>query len=167
MPCRSKDILRSDKEGFIDLTMTQFAATRMLGAGECLLKRVETNNKIIQLNYGTMIANLLPMESDGSFEIETPIVSVSVSGAQFKPKPKNNHFMVIHEKNKTGPSRSTVISKQGDVNVRVKESHTAVTVLEGRMLRVEEHAFAPTARNASEEELLPLAKANSIYINID
>ena len=168
MPCRMNDIIRSDKDGFIDITMKKFAAFRMVGATECLLKKIETDERIIQLNYGTVQINLKPLSSNGSLTIETPIVIASVNGSQFTPEPKNNIFMVIHVKSKNKSTPVTfLVTKQGGLNVQVKESHTSIKMLETQALEVAEGAFAPVARNATEEELQPLEKANGIYITED
>ena len=167
MPCKLNDILRSDKDGFIDITMKLFAAARLTGATECRIEEVQTNNRHLKLNYGTLLVNLKPLPPDGSFAIETPIVIASVNSAQFTPKPKNNLFLVQHFKPKEGIPYTVAITRAGNLSVFVKESHTTVTMLEEQVLEIKEGSFAPTARNATEEDLVPLEKANSIYITED
>ena len=167
LPCKPNDILRSDKDGFVDLTMKLFAGARLQGAGECLLVKTESNNRSIKLNYGAILVNLKPLPPDGSYEIETPIMIASVSSSQFTPNPKNNLFLVEHVKPKDGDPYSVAITRVGNLSILMKETSTTITMLEGQIVEVPEHAFAPTARNASEENLERLAKANSIYITED
>ena len=167
MPCQPNDIIRSDKDGYVDITMKSFVGTRMIGSTECQLAQINTSNRLLKLNYGTLMVNLKPLSADGSYKIETPTIIVSVEGAQFTSEPKNYLFLVDYIQPKEGKPYNIVMSRQGTVNVFVKESHTGLTVIEGRMVRVEEDAFAPTARNASDEEMERLAKSNSIYITED
>ncbi len=139
----------------IDVTMNGKAGFRMHNSAECVMENINPSNSYVKVNVGFLLVNMKPLDRGDTFDFETPNAVISVKGTQFS---------IRVEKKGQPTAMTTVVVRNGSVQVRVKASSATITVLEGQTLELPPNTYIPSQRTATEEETAPLERISAVYI---
>ena len=154
----NNDILKTDVDGKMDITMNQLAAARFYGSAECVLDNIQSGSTHLELNDGQGLFNLKASPSGGSFVVETKnIIATATLIAQFWCKTEGDGNNV----------KTVFVVKKGQIQVTVKASGSTINVLEGQALNISSDNFISAPRNATEAESKTVRNINAIIIDSD
>ena len=158
MTLENNDVLKTDVDGKLDITMNQIAAASFFGSAECVLDNIQSGSTHLTLNNGQGLFNLKTSPSGGSFIVETQNATATATLlTQFLCKTET-----------TGDKASSVfVVRKGQIQIIVKASGSTINVLEGQALDISLSNFISAPRNATEKEFNTVRGANSIIIDSD
>jgi len=154
VPMNGMDILRTESDGQVDVTLNGLAGFRLLGNTECVLVSQAVGAMAIRVTKGNVILNLKELPAGTSFSMETPTVIAAVRGTQFWGRVDSA----------AGSPVSTIAVRQGRVSLTVKASGEVISLLEGQALDVPKGDATPERRPALEAELEAMRQADYIAI---
>jgi hypothetical protein len=156
MPLLDGDILRTESDGMMDLSLNNLAGVRYKSNSEGVLVTGNESEMHLTLKKGAALLNVKKLPSGGDMEFETPMaVAVVADAAQFSCD-------ILPAENNTNKTVITV--RRGTIRVRTAESGVTIAVLTGQSVDVVEKAFVPAARNATDEEIKTADEAKNVYI---
>lgn len=152
------DLIKTGKGAQVDISMQERAGVRLLSGTETSIKKLMSNQALLELKIGNIIANLEKYGEGSKFEVETPIAILGVRGTQFWGRVEDPRV----------PIGTTFAVREGTVNVRVKESNEAFILEEGEALDIPwDESKEPVEREAYEDEMEALEQAEEIEIEED
>ena len=149
------DLLKTEKDSFLEVTLNGLAGFRILGESECRLVSVTDSVMQVRLETGRMLCNVKPLESGTRYLVETPLATAIVRGTQ---------FMVDIQKQDRA-TKVTFAVKKGYVEVSMNDGSSLVTLAEGQAVDVSnENLVASPPRSLSENDGDKMAGISSVYL---
>ena len=158
MLIQKNDILKTDTNGTVSVTMNQLSGIRFQTASECLFENIKSGGVHLNMSSGLALVNTKSMPTGGKFTLETPTTVITTDIlTQF--------FCRIDG---DGDNLSTLVAvRKGRVKAEVKSSGAEISVLENQALDIRPDTFITPPRPVSEEETKALFKINSVIINTE
>ncbi|GEM_PF-1412183 len=159
MSLKEGDLLRTEKDGFADMTLNGIVGVRLLESGDCLVVNSSEGGMILKTTGGNFLVNMKALSVGSSFRLATPSATVVVSDTL-----PGTQFLVRSQKDSKGEPFTTVISNKNTIYVYIERASVTVSILEGRALEIPMGNVIPAIRLATEEELTAANLALSVYV---
>jgi len=157
MIIKDGDILRTEPESYIDLSLNRIAGAKLMESGEYLMESTNSSDMHIKMNFGAVIGNIRRLPTGATFKVEGPTATAVSTEGQF-------HATANLAIDKV-PATALFVAKKDRLGVEVKKSSVTISVLEGQALDVLPSTYIPAVRNATEEELKIASAALSVYVD--
>ena len=154
MACVQDDVLSTNENCGMDVSMNGLAGCRVLPSSRCLIAASDQGLMKIRVENGNAILNLEKLPQGTGFELETPTAIASVRGTQFWGRV---------DLQKAENPITTFAVRRGTVEIFAKSVQKKFTLEEGQALDIaKDSTAAPAIRPALPGELKAMEQAPSI-----
>ena len=149
------DILKTEADGILDVSIDNLAGSRILSSSESSVVSTDAGQMRVRVMTGDILLNVEKLPRGSSFKVETPTAIASVRGTQFS----------CHVDNRiTGNPVASFAVREDAVDVSVFGTGETITVAEGRALDIPKNLTGPLAtRSAFGIELANLEQSSTIH----
>ena len=153
--CQTNDILRTNADGVVDVSINNQAGARILASSESSIISTDPENMQLKINSGDLLLNIEKLPKGSTFKVETPTAVATVRGTQF-----SGHVDIHQPDNPT----STFAVREDAVDVSVIGSGETFTLGEGQALDIPHEAIGHlTPRQAFGTEMANLEQTSTVH----
>jgi hypothetical protein len=151
MQVRKGDLVRSGKDGTLDVSLNDLAGCRLLAGTELDMQETKPSDMRLNVKSGNVILNLQKLPHGAKFRVETPTAVASVRGTQFWGRVDSA----------TGDTVTTFAVREGAVDVLAKGAGRNFRLKPGQALDIPKNG-KPTARQALPDEMQAMEQATTV-----
>lgn len=151
MEIRKGDVLQSNADGSVDISLNDLAGCRVLPSSAVNMDETAPEDMRLNVTSGNVILNLQKLPKMSKFRVETPTAVASVRGTQFWGRVDSA----------SGDAVTTFAVREGAVDVFAKGARRSFRLKPGQALDIP-RSGRPSSRAALEDEMKAMEQASSV-----
>ncbi len=154
MACQKNDILKTNENCTVDVSMSGLAGCRLLASSEGTIAESDPKNMQIKINNGNAVLNLKKLPEGTAFKVETPTAIAAVRGTQFWGRV---------DLGQSNNPVTTFAVREGTVEIFTKATGLNLMIQKGQALDIpKDPSITLSLRTALAQELQAMEQADSI-----